>query len=114
VVRDSSTAREAVRRSGERSCCTSRYAIEKVLRGAFCLHSPARVIQEELLKDFSKKSEMSDWFNRVSCANRAQVSDFVSDDKQEDVAPASLMKKPNPRNVQNAAKLQELEQEVKR
>lgn len=25
----------------------------------------ARVIQEELLKDFSTRSEMSDWFNRV-------------------------------------------------
>jgi kinetochore protein Mis13/DSN1 len=25
----------------------------------------ARVIQEELLKDFSNKSEMSDWFSRV-------------------------------------------------
>lgn len=33
---------------------------------------------------------------------------------QEDIAPASLIKKPNPRNVQNAAKLQELELEVKR
>lgn len=39
---------------------------------------------------------MSDWFNR------------------EDIAPTALVKKPNPRNVQNAAKLQELELEVKR
>ncbi|KAF1982482.1 hypothetical protein K402DRAFT_397563 [Aulographum hederae CBS 113979] len=56
----------------------------------------ARHIQEELLKDFANKSEMSDWFNR------------------EDITPAVLVKKPNPRNAQNAAKLKELEQEIER
>lgn len=39
---------------------------------------------------------MSNWFDR------------------EDTAPAVLVKKPNPRNVQNAAKLQELEAELAR
>ncbi|KAI9838404.1 MAG: hypothetical protein M1819_005673 [Sarea resinae] len=57
----------------------------------------ARVIQEEILKDFSSRSEMSDWFSR------------------EDTHPAPLVtKKPNPRNVANAAKIEELEKEVKR
>jgi len=56
----------------------------------------ARHIQEELLKDFANKSEMSDWFNR------------------EDTAPTAIVKKPNPRNIQNATKLQQLEDEIKR
>ncbi|KAL9096043.1 MAG: hypothetical protein Q9165_001565, partial [Trypethelium subeluteriae] len=56
----------------------------------------ARVIQEELLKEFSSRSELSDWFNR------------------EDTTPAVLVKKPNPRNIQNAAKLKELEQEIEK
>ncbi|KAK4992218.1 hypothetical protein LTR66_006331 [Elasticomyces elasticus] len=56
----------------------------------------ARVIQEELLKEFQNKSEMSDWFSR------------------EDTTPATLVKKPNPRNVQNAVKLAELEAEYAR
>jgi kinetochore protein Mis13/DSN1 len=33
----------------------------------------ARVIQEELLKDFQNRAEISDWFNRVS-------HEFVSKD----------------------------------
>ncbi|KAI9705795.1 MAG: hypothetical protein M1820_005043 [Bogoriella megaspora] len=56
----------------------------------------ARVIQEELLKDFSNRPELSDWFNR------------------EESAPTVLVKKPNPRNIQNAAKLKELEQEIEK
>ncbi|KAI9812909.1 MAG: hypothetical protein M1827_004427 [Pycnora praestabilis] len=56
----------------------------------------ARVIQEELLKDFSNRSEMSDWFNR------------------EETAPTAVVKKPNPRNIANAAKIQELEEQLKR
>ncbi|KAI9723817.1 MAG: hypothetical protein M1828_004067 [Chrysothrix sp. TS-e1954] len=58
--------------------------------------SLARAIQEELLKDFTEKSELSDWFNR------------------DDVPAAILIKQPNPRNIENASKLQELESEVKR
>ncbi|OJD30606.1 mis12-mtw1 family protein [Diplodia corticola] len=56
----------------------------------------ARAIQQELLNDFASKSEMSNWFDR------------------EDVEPAALVKKPNPRNLENATKLEQLEQEVKR
>ncbi|KAI9772993.1 MAG: hypothetical protein M1839_002263 [Geoglossum umbratile] len=56
----------------------------------------ARVIQEELLKDFSTRSEMSDWFNR------------------EDDNPAVIAKKPNPQNASNAAKIQVLEAQLKR
>lgn len=56
----------------------------------------ARAIQQELLNDFASKNEMSNWFDR------------------EDAEPAVLIKKPNPRNEENAKKLEELEQEVKR
>ncbi|KZF19645.1 hypothetical protein L228DRAFT_263512 [Xylona heveae TC161] len=57
----------------------------------------ARVIQEELLKDFSNRGDLSDWFSR-----------------DEDSAPAVVVKKPNPRNEANAAKVQELEADLKR
>lgn len=67
-----------------------------VSRNAKLTSGKARTIQEELLRDFSNRNEMSDWFNR------------------EDIAPTALVKKPNPQNQQNASKLQELEQEVKR
>jgi kinetochore protein Mis13/DSN1 len=56
----------------------------------------ARQISEELLKDFANKPEMSSWFNR------------------EESASAVLVKKPNPRNIQHAAKLKELEAEIER
>lgn len=60
--------------------------------------SPARVIQEELLKDLANKSEMSDWFNR--------------EDAPKTVVP--LVSRPNPKNLQNAVKIEELEQQIKR
>ncbi|KAF2190195.1 hypothetical protein K469DRAFT_699805 [Zopfia rhizophila CBS 207.26] len=56
----------------------------------------ARAIQQELIDDFSNKTELSDWFSR------------------EDTASASVVKKPNPQNVKNEATLQDLEEEVKR
>jgi kinetochore protein Mis13/DSN1 len=57
----------------------------------------ARVIQEELLKDFSTNSELSNWFGR------------------EDVnPPAVVVKKPNPKNIQNADKIKELEEQIQR
>ncbi|KAK8170615.1 Mis12-Mtw1 protein family-domain-containing protein [Phyllosticta citribraziliensis] len=56
----------------------------------------ARAIQQELLNDFASKSEMSNWFDR------------------EDVEPTAIVKKPNPRNEDNAKRLEELEAEVKR
>ena len=57
----------------------------------------ARVIQEELLKDLASRSEMSDWFSR--------------DDAPKNAAP--LATRPNPKNVQNVAKIEELEQQIK-
>lgn len=57
----------------------------------------ARVIQEELLKDFANNSELSDWFGR------------------EDANPPSVVvRKPNPKNVQNAEKIKELEEQIQR
>lgn len=57
----------------------------------------ARVIQEELLKDFANHSELSDWFGR------------------EDANPPSvIVRKPNPKNVQNAEKIKELEEQIQR
>jgi kinetochore protein Mis13/DSN1 len=57
----------------------------------------ARVIQEELLKDLGNRSELSDWFGR-----------------RETTPPAVVVKKPNPKNVQNAQKLKELEAQIRR
>ncbi|GAB7340375.1 hypothetical protein MBLNU457_6819t1 [Dothideomycetes sp. NU457] len=56
----------------------------------------ARVIVDELLADFGNRNDLSNWFDR------------------EDTATTALVKKPNPRNIQNAAKLQELEVEIAR
>lgn len=56
----------------------------------------AREIQSQLLKDFSTKSEMSDWFSR-------------NDSTSEPSLP-----KPNPMNVSNLAKIQDLEQQIAR
>ncbi|KAF9888151.1 hypothetical protein FE257_009287 [Aspergillus nanangensis] len=57
----------------------------------------ARVIQEELLKDFSTNSELSNWFAR------------------EDVGPPSVVvKKPNPKNIQNGDKIKELEEQIQK
>ncbi|MCJ1474416.1 hypothetical protein MMC13_003074 [Lambiella insularis] len=56
----------------------------------------AREIQQQLLKDFSTRSEMSDWFNR------------------EDTAPCPQPPKPNPKNIANLAKIRELEQQITR
>lgn len=57
----------------------------------------ARWIQDELLKDFSTNSELSNWFSR------------------EDVNPPTVVvKKPNPRNVQNAEKIKDLEEQIQR
>lgn len=58
---------------------------------------PARVIQEELLQDFSNNSELSNWLGR------------------EDLnPPAVVVKKPNPRNVQNTDKIKELEEHIQK
>ncbi|OKL63588.1 hypothetical protein UA08_01487 [Talaromyces atroroseus] len=57
----------------------------------------ARVIQEELLQDLSNKSELSDWFSR-----------------EDAPAPTVIVKKPNPKNIQNAEKIKELEDQIRR
>lgn len=57
----------------------------------------ARVIQEELLKNFSTNAGLSNWFSR------------------EDVNPPTVVvKKPNPRNVQNTDKIKELEGHIQK
>ena len=58
----------------------------------------ARIIQEELSQDLTTKGILSDWFSR------------------DDSAPPQipLRKKPNPRNIANAAKAEELERELER
>ncbi|KAJ5538709.1 hypothetical protein N7494_008188 [Penicillium frequentans] len=57
----------------------------------------ARAIQDELLKDFSTNSELSNWFSR------------------EDVNPPTVVvKKPNPRNIQNTEKIKELEEHIQK
>lgn len=58
---------------------------------------PARQIQEEILREFSNNSELSNWFSR------------------EDInPPAVVVKKPNPRNVQNTDKIKELEEHIQK
>ncbi|KAH9900285.1 Mis12-Mtw1 protein family-domain-containing protein [Xylariomycetidae sp. FL2044] len=56
----------------------------------------ARAIQDQLLKDFSSKSEFSDWFSR------------------EDVPRPPAIVKPNPRNIEHEEKIVELEQRIER
>jgi Mis12-Mtw1 protein family len=58
----------------------------------------AHVIQDELLKDFANRSEMSDWFGR--------------DDVQKPEEPLPM--RPNPKNARNATKIEELEAQIKR
>ncbi|WQF88704.1 Putative kinetochore-associated protein Dsn1/Mis13 [Colletotrichum destructivum] len=56
----------------------------------------ARYIQEQLLKDFSTKSEFSDWFSR------------------EEGPKKPVVYQPNPRNIEHQQKIEQLEQKVKR
>ncbi|KAI4796289.1 hypothetical protein E4T45_12019 [Aureobasidium sp. EXF-8846] len=53
----------------------------------------ARVIQEELLNEFSSRNNLSYWYDR------------------EDTTPTVLVKTPNPRNIQNAERLLQLQEE---
>jgi kinetochore protein Mis13/DSN1 len=77
------------------------------------LTDTARHIDEELLKDFANKMEMSDWFSRVSGIHI--LSQIALTRQQEDESAAStLIKRPNPRNIQNETKIRELEQEIQR
>ena len=58
----------------------------------------ARIVIEELAQDFVTKGSLSDWFSRDESAPPQMP----------------LRKKPNPRNVANAAKADELERELER
>ncbi|EXJ96045.1 hypothetical protein A1O1_01171 [Capronia coronata CBS 617.96] len=58
----------------------------------------ARVVEEELLKELSNKSELSDWFNREDVP----------------VPKRPLPERPNPKNLQNIEKIAELEEQIKR
>lgn len=60
-------------------------------------HSPARAIQEEILKEFSSNSDLSNWFSR-----------------EDVIRPTVVVKKPNPRNVQNTDKIKELEEQIQK
>lgn len=60
--------------------------------------SAARVIQEELLKDLGNRSELSDWFHREDLPTPAQ----------------DIPERPNPKNLQNADKITELEEQIKK
>lgn len=56
----------------------------------------AHEIKQQLLHDFSNRSEMSDWFSR------------------DDTVTARPALRPNPRNESNKAKIQDLEQRIAR
>ena len=73
-------------------------SMSKQTRKQILTPSSARIIQEELSQDLVTKGTLSDWFSR-----------------DESVPPQiPLRKKPNPRNVANAAKAAELERELER
>lgn len=55
------------------------------------------MIQEELLKDFESNSDLSNWFGR-----------------EDEAPPAVVVKKPHPKNVQNAEKIKELEEQIQK
>ncbi|OJJ60542.1 hypothetical protein ASPSYDRAFT_146695 [Aspergillus sydowii CBS 593.65] len=57
----------------------------------------ARVIQEELLKEFGSNSELSNWFSR-----------------EDTTPPTVVVKKANPKNVQNQEKIKELEEQIQK
>ncbi|KAI1826048.1 Mis12-Mtw1 protein family-domain-containing protein [Xylaria intraflava] len=59
----------------------------------------ARAIQDQLLKDFSVRSEFSDWFAR--------------EDVQEAARPPAIVK-PNPRNIEHDEQIVALEERIKR
>ncbi|KAK3370230.1 Mis12-Mtw1 protein family-domain-containing protein [Podospora didyma] len=56
----------------------------------------ARAIQDQLLKDFGSRSEFSDWFSR------------------EDAPKLPVVLKPNPKNIEHDAKIEEKEAKIKR
>lgn len=57
----------------------------------------ARFIKEKLIEDFANKSALSDWFSR-----------------EDAPTPTVVVKKPNPKNIQNAEKIKKLEEQILR
>ena len=72
------------------------FPVSNVSKAELTMSNTARVINEELLKDFADRPEMSDWFSR------------------EDIPepPQPLPLRDNPKNLQNAAKMEELQERV--
>lgn len=64
----------------------------------FFFFGSARAIQDQLLKDFSARSEFSDWFAREDAPK----------------PPIPVVLQPNPRNVDYDAKIAELEARIER
>ncbi len=60
----------------------------------------ARAIQDQLLKDFTDRSDFSDWFSR-------------EDEPGRPVPKKPVILKPNPRNIEHEEKIAELEAKIK-
>ncbi|RMZ75520.1 hypothetical protein DV738_g5413, partial [Chaetothyriales sp. CBS 135597] len=89
--------------------CATRAMDQKAVGVAFeeaSAIAAARLIEEELLKDLSNQSELSNWFGRED------TPPAVTGEQKEE-APA-IPERPNPKNEQNAAKIVELEEQIKR
>ena len=88
---------------------------EDTLLEVLLMSSTAREIQSQLLKDFSTKSSLSDWFSRV---RRATEQDFTCTythySQQNEGPPPPSPPKANPKNAANLSKIQELEQQLAR
>lgn len=69
-------------------------AVETAFLSDFVL---ARFIKEQLIEDFANKSALSDWFPR-----------------EDAPTPTVVVKKPNPKNIQNAEKIKKLEEQILR
>ncbi|KAK5049391.1 hypothetical protein LTR84_004320 [Exophiala bonariae] len=81
--------------------CATRLLDEKPMGTDFedaSARSAARVIEEELLNDLANRSELSDWFSREDAPIQTKP----------------LPHRANPRNLQNAEKISELEVQIKR
>ncbi|EXJ79250.1 hypothetical protein A1O3_08751 [Capronia epimyces CBS 606.96] len=81
--------------------CATRALDEKPMGAEFedaSARAAARVVEEELLKDLSNKSELSDWFGREDAP----------------IQKRPLPERPNPKNLQNIEKIAELEEQIKR
>ncbi|KZZ91601.1 Mis12-Mtw1 family protein [Ascosphaera apis ARSEF 7405] len=59
----------------------------------------ARIIEDEIIKEFSIRSELSDWFGR---------------EDSTDAASSTVTRRPNPKNEQNSEKIRELEAQIEK